>query len=38
VRREIVAHYGAGGEGLQDLSRAAVALLADEKGLISPPS
>jgi formate dehydrogenase subunit delta len=38
MRREIVAHYGAGGEGLQDLSRAAVALLADEKGLISPPS
>jgi hypothetical protein len=38
MRREIVAHYGAGGEGLQDLARAGVALLVDERSPISPPS
>jgi formate dehydrogenase subunit delta len=36
MRREIVAHYSAGGEGLQALARAGVALLVEEP--ISPLS
>ncbi|PWT85284.1 MAG: formate dehydrogenase subunit delta [Blastocatellia bacterium] len=30
MRREIVAHYRAGGAGLDDLARSAISLLADE--------
>ena len=31
MRREIVAHYRSGGNGLHDIARAAVGLLAEEK-------
>ena len=30
MRRQIVAHYRSGGSGLKDVSRAAVAMLADD--------
>jgi formate dehydrogenase subunit delta len=31
MRREIIAHYGGGGEGLHDVARDAVAILASEQ-------
>jgi len=36
MRRQIVAHYRDGGDGLKDVTRAAVALLADETQTHSP--
>ena len=32
MRRQIVAHFQSGGDGLHDIARAAVGLLAEEQG------